>query len=80
MVEKLNKLQLQEFKEAFDLFDRDKSGTIDINELALVLKALGQTPNDFDITKLMIDVDVQGNRTVNWEEFLDLMVLKISNY
>ena len=44
--------EIIEFKEVFDLFDRDKSGTIDPKELKTVLESLGfeakpnNLPND----------------------------------
>merc|ERR1712023_356462 len=33
--------QVEEIKEAFDLFDTDGSGSIDVNELKVAMKALG---------------------------------------
>jgi len=38
--------QKQEIKEAFDLFDTDKTGTIDYHELKVAMRALG-----FDVKK-----------------------------
>lgn len=38
--------QKQEVKEAFDLFDTDRSGTIDCHEIKVILRALG-----FDVKK-----------------------------
>ena len=32
---------MQEIREAFDLFDTEKSGTIDYHELKVVMRALG---------------------------------------
>ena len=39
--EELTKEQLEEIKEAFNLFDTDHSGTIDIRELKAAMRALG---------------------------------------
>jgi len=38
--------QKQEIKEAFELFDTDKTGTIDYHELKVAMRALG-----FDVKK-----------------------------
>ena len=38
---KLTDEEKQELKEAFDLFDADKTGTIDYHELEVCMKALG---------------------------------------
>ena len=42
----LTEEQRQEIKEAFDLFDTDKTGTIDYHELKVAMRALG-----FDVKK-----------------------------
>jgi EF-hand domain pair len=49
--------QLKEFKEAFDLFDKDKSGSIDSTELGEVMRALGQTPSKADLEDMVTEVD-----------------------
>lgn len=38
--------QKQELREAFELFDNDKTGTIDMHELKVLMRALG-----FDVKK-----------------------------
>ena len=42
----LSEEQRQEIKEAFELFDTDKTGTIDYHELKVAMRALG-----FDVKK-----------------------------
>ena len=44
--QELSEEQRQEIKEAFDLFDTDKTGTIDYHELKVAMRALG-----FDVKK-----------------------------
>ena len=41
--------QIDEFKEAFTLFDRNKDGTIYESQVLLVMKALGIYANEVDI-------------------------------
>ena len=41
--------QIDEFKEAFTLFDRNKDGTIYESQVLLVMKALGIHANELDI-------------------------------
>merc|ERR1712086_390831 len=43
--------QVEEIKEAFDLFDTDGSGSIDVNELKVAMKALGKVFKLFDDDK-----------------------------
>ena len=42
MAEQLTEEQIQEFKEAFSLFDKDNDGTITTKELGTVMRSLGQ--------------------------------------
>ena len=46
MKQDLSDEQKQEIKEAFELFDTDKTGTIDYHELKVCMRALG-----FDVKK-----------------------------
>ena len=48
--------QKQELKEAFELFDNDKTGSIDMHELKILMRALG-----FDVKKLDIIKIVHGS-------------------
>merc|ERR1711906_36338 len=47
--------QVEEIKEAFDLFDTDGSGSIDVNELKVAMKALGMDAKSEEIRKLIND-------------------------
>merc|ERR1712162_64159 len=44
--------QVEEIKEAFDLFDTDGSGSIDVNELKVAMKALGMDAKSEEARKL----------------------------
>lgn len=45
--------EVDDLKEAFDNFDRDRNGAIDQNELATVLRSLGYSPTKEQLQKLM---------------------------
>ena len=49
IVRNLTKEQIQEFKEAFSLFDKDGDGTITTKELQTVMRSLGQNPTDAEL-------------------------------
>merc|ERR1712166_1651704 len=71
--------QKKEVKEAFDLFDTDGSGAIDGKELKIAMQALGFEPSNDEIAKMMADIDVDGNSTVEFEEFIEMMEGKMSD-
>ena len=52
---------LPEYREAFNIFDRDGSGTITSKELAIAMRSLGQNPSEDQLEKIMQEVDVDGN-------------------
>ena len=52
--------QKQEIKEAFDLFDNEKTGRIDYHELKVTLRALGFDVHKQEVLKLMKNYDKEG--------------------
>ena len=52
-----------EYREAFNLFDRDGSGTITSKELAIAMRSLGQNPSEDQLEAIMKEVDVDGTNT-----------------
>ena len=49
-----------EYKEAFNLFDRDGSGTITSKELSIAMRSLGQNPSEEQLESIMKEVDIDG--------------------
>ena len=78
-------------KEAFDLFDTNGSGIIELNELKVALRALGFEPQKEEIKTLISDLnnnnagrdrdrekDKEGQVTIDYNDFLDIMTTKMS--
>ena len=65
--------EIEEIKEAFDLFDTDGSGTIDAKELKVAMRALGFEPKKEEIRKMIADADRDGSGVIDFPEFLDMM-------
>merc|ERR1711998_514167 len=63
---------------AFDLFDTDGSGAIDAAELKIAMQALGFEPTVEEVAKMVADIDLDGNATVEFEEFVEMMEGKMS--
>merc|ERR1712119_169562 len=73
----LSKEQIFEFKQAFDIFDQDGGGDISTRELGRVMKLLGQNPTPQELDKIIEEVDVDGSGTIDFDEFLIMMVMQI---
>ena len=55
---------------------QDHSGTISPEELLGVLRAMGQNPTEDELLNLVLEVDIDGNGTIEFEEFLTMLVLR----
>jgi calmodulin len=73
MVETLSAEQIQEFRQAFDIIDRNGDGVITVDDLATVMRAIGQSPNHGELQDMIREVDADGNDTIDFTEFLALM-------
>ena len=69
--------KVNEFKEAFEIFDKDKDGYITTKELGDIMKNLGQTPSEAELQDMINEVDIDGNGTIDFKEFLGLMARKM---
>ena len=71
--------EVMEIKEAFDLFDTDKSGEIDVGELKQALTNLGIDAKNQTLQNMLADIDKNGNATIDFDEFIDMMTAKMSD-
>jgi len=76
-VEKLTDEQIAEFREAFQLFDKDGNGYISTKELGMVMRSLGQNPTEAELMDMINEVDIDGGGTVDFAEFLNMMAKKM---
>jgi len=70
---------LEEYKEAFNLFDRNGDGSITTGELGTVMRALGQNPTEAELADMINSIDTDGNGVITFIEFVKLMVSKSRN-
>uniref|UniRef100_G3PQV0 Troponin C, slow skeletal and cardiac muscles n=1 Tax=Gasterosteus aculeatus aculeatus TaxID=481459 RepID=G3PQV0_GASAC len=74
-VEQLTDEQKNEFKAAFDIFVQDaEDGCISTKELGKVMRMLGQNPTPEELQEMIDEVDEDGSGTVDFDEFLVMMV------
>ncbi len=85
---KFNKEQKKDLETAFNIFDKDGTGNIDIKDLKVILRALGFEPQEDEIKKLLSSInrsDEEENEkksfsanTIDWNEFLSIMSAKLA--
>ena len=64
---------IQIFQKTFDMFDRDRSGTITVSEMGQVLRAAGQNLSDQEVGQIIRKVDKDQDGEISFQEFLQLM-------
>eukprot|EP01002_Notosolenus_urceolatus_P011936 NODE_4098_length_842_cov_22.237074_g3392_i0.p1 GENE.NODE_4098_length_842_cov_22.237074_g3392_i0~~NODE_4098_length_842_cov_22.237074_g3392_i0.p1 ORF type:complete len:207 (+),score=53.34 NODE_4098_length_842_cov_22.237074_g3392_i0:160-780(+) len=69
--------QKQEVKQAFDLFDTEGTGRIDVREIKVAYRALGFEPRRDEIRRIQQEADKDGSGTIDFNEFLDLLTRKM---
>eukprot|EP00744_Colponema_vietnamica_P017963 GILI01025312.1.p1 GENE.GILI01025312.1~~GILI01025312.1.p1 ORF type:complete len:201 (-),score=48.19 GILI01025312.1:104-706(-) len=72
MAAKLKRQQIQEYRDAFDMFDLDGGGTISNEELLSVFISLGQNPSQQEIEEML-----PNGEEMKFEQFLELMSSRI---
>ena len=70
--------QKLEIKEAFDIFDSDKSGTIDRHELRVAMRAMGFDVSKADIIQIMEAKDPENTGTLNFNAFSEVVGEKMA--
>uniref|UniRef100_A0A3B4VJR9 Myosin, light polypeptide 3, skeletal muscle n=1 Tax=Seriola dumerili TaxID=41447 RepID=A0A3B4VJR9_SERDU len=68
-------LSWTDFKEAFGLFDRVGDSQVAFNQVADIMRALGQNPTNKDVTKILGNptADDMANKRLNFDAFLPML-------
>ncbi|OAF64053.1 Calcium-binding allergen Ole e 8 [Intoshia linei] len=79
MTERLSEDEISIFQEAFSLFDQNNDGLISKNELLHVLKSIGENPTESELDAMMSRVDTDDNGTIDFTEFLTMIVTQTTS-
>ena len=72
--------EVEEIREAFNLFDTDGSGTIDPKELKAAMESLGFESKNPTIYQMIAELDsVENSSGINFESFLDAITARLGN-
>ena len=81
VVTKMSKEELAEFREIFDLVDKDKGGSISRDELGELMDTLGIRASKEEIDLMINEIDEDNNGEIDFEEFVAVMSRKVNaNY
>ncbi|CEF60998.1 Calmodulin-like protein 3 [Strongyloides ratti] len=73
IIKQLTPEEIEEFREAFIMFDKDRNGTISTKELGVAMRSLGQNPTEQEILEMINEVDIDGNGQIEFPEFCVMM-------
>jgi len=65
--------QLEELREAFNLFDTEHAGTIDARELKAALRALGFEVKKEDVRRMLSDIGKDVSQPIDFNDFCEMM-------
>ncbi|XP_052105255.1 calmodulin-like isoform X2 [Mytilus californianus] len=69
MADRLSEERKEEIKELFNLFDVDKSGKVSLDELAKIVRGLGENPTEEELKQMFAEVDKDGSGNIDIDEF-----------
>ena len=72
-VKRMDPKKVKEMRQMFQLFDTDRSGSIEEEEIKALIKALGVDMDDNEISQLLKDNDTDGDCCLSEEEFIVLL-------
>ena len=65
--------KIEEYREAFNMFDLNKDGLLSAEEIFKMLKNYGYPMPKDEIRRLIAKIDSDGDEQINFEEFITLM-------
>ena len=65
----LTEEKVENFKEMFQMFDKDGDGTISTKELGAVLRSLGLNPGQEEIDEMIEEADRDNSGAIDFREF-----------
>mmetsp|Transcript_35241 Transcript_35241/g.69978 ORF Transcript_35241/g.69978 Transcript_35241/m.69978 type:complete len:193 (+) Transcript_35241:85-663(+) len=76
----LDEEAMEEIKEAFNLFDTEGKGNIDVRELKAAFRALGFQVKKAEIRQMFIDMEKDlSSATITFDEFVEMVTPRMQN-
>lgn len=71
--------EVQEVKDAFDLFDSDSSGAVSVTELVEAMQSLGIDQKNEAVFNMIKEIDTDGSGELEFQEFLEMMTARLTD-
>ncbi|XP_034070573.1 calcium-binding protein 5a [Gymnodraco acuticeps] len=69
--------EIEELREAFNEFDKDKDGLISCKDLGNLMRTMGYMPTEMELIELSQNINMNLGGKVDFEDFVDLMAPKL---
>ncbi|XP_009472883.1 PREDICTED: caltractin-like [Nipponia nippon] len=70
--------QRRELREAFELFDPEGSGLIDVSDLKIIVKAVGCELGKKEMKRIVSELSEEGSGKLTFQSFLQVMTQKMA--
>ena len=83
MSSRFGESEIDEIREAFNLFDTDGSGTIDLTELKTAMESLGLSVRNHSMYKIVSNIEAEGkgsSSSINFDEFVAMLTSNLVRY
>uniref|UniRef100_A0A6G3MLL3 Calmodulin (Trinotate prediction) n=1 Tax=Henneguya salminicola TaxID=69463 RepID=A0A6G3MLL3_HENSL len=77
MHESITQDQERQYKEAFNVFDKDGDGSISSKKLGTVMRSIGVNPTEVELQDMINAADSSGSGLINFEQFKSMVGKKI---
>ncbi|KDO15730.1 hypothetical protein SPRG_18727 [Saprolegnia parasitica CBS 223.65] len=78
MTQELSETEITEFREIFNLVDRDRGGSITKVELGELMDTLGINTSPEEIDLMINEIDQDSNGEIDFDEFVAVMSRKVN--
>ena len=79
MAHNLSDEKLMEYLTAFEYYDKDGDGIITLKELSSIIRNFGKNPTDKQLQEMMDEIDIDGNGTIDFNEFITLIIKQMKD-
>ena len=80
IMSELTEEQFLELKDAFELYEKHSAdGKVDTQELSKLFRSLGQNPNEDELAKIIQELHVDDQGTLEFPDFLKMMLKRMKD-